>query len=226
MQKINRSIANCKKCRRLAEHRENVSIPTQPKKLRGTPYWSKAVPGFGDLNASILIVGLAPGLHGANRTGRPFTGDGAGILLYKSLYEMGWGTRPDVISKDDGLELTNVYISNIVKCVPPKNIPNGEEKNNCRSFLMEEMSKLKNLKTILFLGVTAHQELLKIFKDNKNPGFSLKIKDFPFKHGKTYKIENIPYLLTDCYHPSTYNVNTGVVNLQMMLDVFKKLKEL
>ena len=222
MLNINRAITNCKKCSRLVDHRENVNIPTQPKKLRGTPYWSKAVPGFGDLKASILIVGLAPGLHGANRTGRPFTGDGAGILLYKSLYEMGWGTRPDVISIDDGLKLTNVYISNIVKCVPPQNVPNGEEKNNCRSFLTEEMSKLKNLKTILALGATAHQELLKIFRDKDS---TIKMKDYPFKHGHTYQIKNTPYLLTDCYHPSTYNVNTGVINLNMMLNVFTGLKE-
>ncbi len=218
MDELNREVVGCMACFRLVEHRQAVNIPTQPKKWRGTSYWSKPVPGFGDLNAEILVVGLAPGLHGANRTGRPFTGDGAGIMLYKTLHAMGWASRPDVESADDGQTLTNVYITNIVKCVPPGNVPNGTEKNNCRPFLMREIKLLPALKYILALGGLAHNEMLKIFKAE---GIPLKMKDYPFVHGSSRTIPGTGLKLVDCYHPSTYNVNTGVINDEMMLDVLR-----
>lgn len=222
MKELHQKIILCDQCPRLVEYRSTVNGTRQPRKWRGTSYWGKPVPGFGDPEAEILIVGLAPGFHGANRTGRPFTGDGAGILLYKTLYKMGWGSIPDVTSKDDGLVLKHVYISNIVKCVPPKNIPTGQEKENCAPYLFRELSLLKNVKTILALGAVAHNEILRYLKKKK---IISSLKEYPFQHGAIYSFNSWHYSLANSYHPSTYNVNTGVLTENMFLDIFKELEK-
>jgi uracil-DNA glycosylase family 4 len=215
-------LIQCQKCPRLVTHRQHVEIKTQPRIWRGTDYWSKPVPGFGDTNAEILIVGLAPGLHGANRTGRPFTGDGAGIFLYRAIFEMGWSNRKDVESRKDGLKLKHVYISNIVKCAPPGNVPLKEEKENCQPYLKFEIQNLRNLKVLIALGSIAHQEILRILKKD---GIIQKLSDYRFQHGAIHQIPNWHLHIIDCYHPSTYNVNTGVLTFDMMMDVFKKAEK-
>lgn len=222
MHELNQKIIRCTRCQRLVQYRSTVDGTRQPRKWRGTPYWSKPVPGFGDPEAKILIVGLAPGFHGANRTGRPFTGDGAGILLYKTLYKMGWGSIAEVTSRDDGLNLKHVYISNIVKCVPPKNIPNGQEKENCSPYLFQELDYLKKVNTILALGAVAHNEILRNLKNKK---IISSLKNYPFKHGAIYSFDNWKYRLANSYHPSTYNVNTGVLTEEMFMDVFKQIEK-
>jgi uracil-DNA glycosylase len=198
---------DCALCPRLAafiaSHRE------------ANPDWHNApVPAFGGGDAWLLIVGLAPGLKGANRTGRPFTGDGAGDLLYPTLvdFDLAEGTydkRPD-----DGLTLKGVRITNAVRCVPPENKPTGLEAQTCRPFLLDEMAALKNLKVLLALGKIAHDAILSTFE--------LRKADYKFAHNARHTLPN-GFILADSYHCSRYNVNTGRLTPAMFADVFKGL---
>jgi len=173
------------------------------------------VPAFGPLTAKLLIVGLAPGLRGANRTGRPFTGDFAGQLLYPTLLKIGlahgtYGERPD-----DGLALVDARISNAVRCVPPQNKPDTVEIKTCNDFLSKEIAAMKNLKAILALGGIAHNAVLAALEQKRG--------SFPFAHAATHKLSN-GLLLTDSYHCSRLNTNTGRLTTKMFEDVVKGLK--
>ncbi len=214
-------LAECEKCPRLVEYRQKVN----PAKGRSrNEYWNRPVSGFGDLNARFCLVGLAPGAHGANRTGRPFTGDGAGDFMYPLLYEAGFANQPEAEHAEDGLVLSDLYIANAVKCVPPENKPKGEEFNNCRPWLAEELAALNSLQVVIALGRSAFDSCLKYFRA---AGLISRPADFPFSHAARFQIS--PELqLVACYHTSRYNVQTGRMTAPMFsrfLDEVKSLVE-
>jgi uracil-DNA glycosylase family 4 len=181
------------------------------------PDWHNApVPPFGGIDAKLLIVGLAPGLRGANRTARPFTGDFAGVLLYQTLLKFGLAQGSYGQSPDDGLKLIGARITNAVRCVPPQNKPEPSEFTNCRPFLVGEIAAMKNLKVIVALGKGAHDQVLRTL--NARPA-----KDFPFIHAAQHRLPN-GLLLADSYHCSRYNTNTGVLTTEMFERVFAQLK--
>lgn len=180
------------------------------------PDWHNApVPPFGGIDAKLLIVGLAPGLRGANRTARPFTGDYAGVLLYGTLLKFKLARGTYTQSPDDGLELVGTRISNAVRCVPPQNKPEPSEFVNCRPFLVGEIAAMKNLRAILALGKGAHDQVLRVM--NARPA-----KDYKFVHGAQYRLPD-GLTLADSYHCSRYNTNTGVLTTPMFESVFEKL---
>ncbi len=180
------------------------------------PTWSNApVPSFGPADARLLIVGLAPGLRGANRTGRPFTGDWAGDLLYATLLRFGFARGVYDERPDDSLELIDCRVTNAVRCVPPQNKPEPSEFTTCRPFLVGEIAAMKNLKAIVALGKGAHDQILRVL--NARPA-----KDYKFIHGAQYKLPN-GLILADSYHCSRYNTNTGVLTTPMFESVFEKL---
>lgn len=201
---------NCVLCPRLAAFRDDNAAKFPDK-------FNAPVPPFGALDAELLIVGLAPGLKGANFTGRPFTGDYAGDLLYATLLKFGLAKGIYDKHKDDGLELVNCRITNAVRCVPPQNKPTPEEERTCRPFLVEEIEAMPNLKTILSLGLVSHNAVLKTF--------GLKQSAFKFAHGAQHQISDT-LTLVDSYHCSRYNTNTGRLTIPMFEDVFEAIKRL
>lgn len=200
--------ADCALCPRLVEFRcdNQVKHPT---------FFNGAVPSFGDEQARMLVVGLAPGLKGANQTGRPFTGDYAGDLLFKCLHIMGWASGDYDKRPDDGFTLSDVMITNAVRCVPPQNKPIGEEVNNCRPFLISRMDCLPNLKVLLALGKIAHDTTIRTF--------GLRQVDYKFGHEAVHHLPN-GLTLVDSYHCSRYNVNTGVLTEEMFLSALNRVK--
>ncbi len=200
----------CRQCPRLAGFLDKVAA-------RNPGYYCRPVAPFGDQRAQLLIVGLAPGMHGANRTGRPFTGDYAGTLLYETLYRFGFSTQPVSKSADDDLRLVNCRITNAVKCLPPDNKPVGSEINTCNVFLAAELAQLRANSVILALGGIAHRAVIK--------AFALRQSQFPFGHAREYRAgEGI--CLLDSYHCSRYNTNTGRLTVEMFHAIFARAKEL
>lgn len=201
---------HCRRCKRLANYLAETrkSYPD---------YFSAPVPSFGDPKARLLIVGLAPGLHGANATGRPFTGDYAGILLYSTLHKFGFSNKAGSASRDDGLQLINCRITNAVRCVPPQNKPVGEEVNNCNPFLRDELQQMSAGSYVLALGTLAHNAVLK--------ALALKQSRFRFGHGHQHQLER-NMTLVDSYHCSRYNTQTRRLTEKMFHDVFRKLNKL
>lgn len=201
--------ANCTLCPRLVEFRE-------ANEAKFPSFFNGAVPSFGDENASILVIGLAPGLKGANQTGRPFTGDYAGDLLYKCLSAMGWAHGIYDKRPDDGFSLTNVMITNAVRCVPPQNKPIGSEINNCRPFLISRMATMPNLKVLFALGKIAHDTTLRTF--------GYKLSAYPFGHEAVHELPN-GLILVDSYHCSRYNVNTNRLTEEMFMNALNLVKK-
>lgn len=199
---------NCRRCPRLASHLDAV-------RTEYPHYHARPVPAFGDDNPRLLIVGLAPGLHGANRTGRPFTGDFAGILLYETLHQFGFSTAPVSASGADGLRLLDCRITNAVKCLPPENKPNTSEINQCNNYLKNELKAYSRLKLVLALGNIAHAAVLK--------SFSLKRSAFAFGHGSRHQLPN-GLMLYDSYHCSRYNTQTRRLTADMFHTVFASLR--
>lgn len=200
---------NCKMCPRLVAFRkENIE--------KFPDFFNGPVPAFGTLDAELLIVGLAPGLKGANRTGRPFTGDHAGDLLYPTLLKFGFAAGTYSSSIDDGLSMHKAIITNAVRCVPPQNKTIGEEENNCRPFLIEQIEKLPTIKIILALGGVAHKAVLTTYNEKKSA--------FKFAHNQIHTLSN-GLKLIDSYHCSRYNTNTGRLTTEMFEDVFKNIKQ-
>ncbi|HZO22352.1 MAG TPA: uracil-DNA glycosylase [Steroidobacteraceae bacterium] len=179
-------------------------------RARHPGYWARPVPSFGAARPRLLIVGLAPGMHGANRTGRPFTGDHAGILLYETLHELGLSTGPVSVAADDGLELRNARIANAVKCVPPENKPLPEEIRRCNAYLQAELASLRSVRVVLALGRIAHDSVLL--------AQGLKRSAFPFAHGQEHSLADGRYLI-DSYHCSRYNTQTRVLTAPMFKQV-------
>lgn len=201
---------DCNACPRLADFLGQVRIE-QPD------YFAKPVPPFGDPEAKLIIVGLAPGMHGANRTGRPFTGDHAGILLYQTLFKFGFANQPDALAIDDGLQLINCRITNAVKCLPPGNKPIGEEIKTCNQFLKQELQATTKGTLMLALGTVAHQSVLR--------AFDLKLSGYKFSHGGLHDMPGDRQLL-DSYHCSRYNTSTKRLTAPMFEDVFAKAKKI
>jgi len=202
--------ADCRRCPRLADFLADV-------KVQYPHYHAAPVAPFGDSNARLLIVGLAPGMHGANATGRPFTGDHAGILLYETLHKHGFSNQPQATSQDDGLVLQDCRITNAVKCLPPQNKPVGSEINTCNRFLGEELTGASAPSLIIALGSIAHQAVLKALK--------LRQKDFPFAHAAEHQLGEELQLL-DSYHCSRYNTQTRRLTPKMFNQVFRRAKRL
>lgn len=201
---------NCRRCPRLAVLLKQV-------REQYPQYHAAPVSPFGDPMARLLIVGLAPGMHGANATGRPFTGDHAGILLYETLHANGFSNQSQATSPDDGLELHGCRITNAVKCLPPQNKPVGSEINTCNRFLSAELDMLPTSAVIMALGSIAHQAVLK--------GFQQRQKAFPFAHGALHKLPGGKYLL-DSYHCSRYNTQTRRLTPAMFNRVFRHARRL
>jgi len=201
---------SCRKCHRLATFLDDV-------KKQHAEYFAAPVPAFGAKNAKLLIVGLAPGMHGANRTGRPFTGDYAGVLLYQTLFDFGFATKNESISADDGLKLKNCRITNAVKCLPPQNKPTGDEINICNAYLTEELNELKKGSVIIALGSIAHNAVLKAQK--------LKLSQFKFAHNARHDVSD-KLILLDSYHCSRYNTQTKRLTAKMFADVFSQAQTL
>ena len=217
--KLNKTIVNCKKCPRLINYIKKISSEKRKQNINET-YWGKPVTGFGDRNAKLLILGLAPAAHGGTRTGRPFTGDKSSDFLFKCLFKTKISNLPYSLNLQDGLRLKSTYITNILKCVPPGDKPMIEELNNCSEYFKSEISNLKNLNTIVTLGKVAFDNCIKFYK--KNYKFPKKLK---FEHGKIHLLPNNVKLIS-CYHPSPRNVNTKIISEAMMLKLFKKAKKL
>jgi uracil-DNA glycosylase family 4 len=186
-------------------------------KLTYPAYYARPVAPFGDPNAELLIVGLAPGMHGANATGRPFTGDFAGILLYETLFEFGYSNKPTSESVADGLQLKNCRITNAVKCLPPQNKPLPEEITQCNSYLAAELATLSKSAVILALGTIAHQSVLK--------AYGLKISSAKFAHNVCHTLPN-GRKLVDSYHCSRYNTQTNRLTKNSFADVFRTVGQL
>lgn len=210
-------LCGCRRCGRLVAHM--AALPPR-KGLTRDDYWNRPVPGFGDPLARICLVGLAPGAHGANRTGRPFTGDGAGDFMYPLLHQAGYASQPQVLSADDGLQLQDLYITNAVKCLPPENLPRPEEYTACRPFLATELAALPRLRVVLALGQGAYSSCLRLFKAQGKIG---RLSDHPFAHGVECQIPAGP-LLVGCYHTSRYNVQTGRMTPKLFLDLLARVR--
>ena len=181
-------------------------------------YWGKPVPGYGDDNSKLLILGLAPAAHGGNRTGRVFTGDKSADFLFKCMHAAGLANQPESISFDDGLKL-NGFMSVAVKCVPPGDKPTAEERNNCASHLANEIKCLPNMKIVLGLGKIGFESFLHYTRKS----YDIKMKDFQFKHGVGYELPS-GVTLYGAYHPSPRNVNTKRITFDMMVKFLKNLK--
>lgn len=217
--KLNKTIVNCKKCPRLINFIKKISSEKRKQNINET-YWGKPVTGFGDKNAKLLILGLAPAAHGGTRTGRPFTGDKSSDFLFKCLYKTKISNQPYSLNLKDGLNLNFTYITNILKCVPPEDKPLSNEISNCSNFFDKEILFLKNLKVIVTLGKVAFDNSVKLYKQK----FNIEQK-FIFKHNKIHKLPNGLIILSS-YHPSPRNVNTKLISEKMMIKLFKKAKRL
>ena len=207
---LEKRIPLCRKCPRLVRYLAEI-------KKQFPTYWCRPVPGFGDPKAQILLMGLAPGRFGSNRTGRMFTGDASGDFLYPVLHEVGLATRPKATAMNDRLKLKNAFITAVTRCAPPQNKPKPEEIKNCRPYLEEELKLLSDLKVVVALGKIAHDEYLRI-RLKKEGG---RLNDFPFRHGAVYQFKTEPKVLIDTYHPSRQNTNTGKLTREMFLKIFK-----
>ena len=218
---ISRDVVACVRCPRLRAHCMEVSR-TKRAAYRDETYWGKPVPGFGDPNASLVLIGLAPGAHGANRTGRIFTGDRSGDWLYGELFRQGLASRPDSRRADDGLELDGVYISAAGRCAPPGNKPMPEELDRCREYLVRELQALPNARVLLALGGIAFDAILKARRALGRPPMAPKPT---FAHGAAFPLPEGGWLLAS-YHPSQQNTSTGKLTEAMWRAVFTSAMDL
>lgn len=217
LNKINQEIISCFKCQRLVAWREEVAR-VKRKAYRDQEYWGRAVPGFGDPNARVLVVGLAPGAHGSNRTGRVFTGDASGGFLFPALYRAGFANQPQAESKDDGLRLHDLYICAVAHCVPPDNKPVPAELDNCEPYLVRTL-KLLQPRVIVCLGRIAFERILRIYSV-RNPAWK-------FGHGALYQLDASHCTWVLCsYHPSQQNTLTGRLTAPMFDEVWTKARSL
>jgi uracil-DNA glycosylase len=219
---IEQEVISCRRCPRLVEHCTEIGR-VKRRAYRDWEYWAKPVPAFGDPNARVLILGLAPGAHGSNRTGRPFTGDGSGVTLYRVLHRAGFASQPDSRSRDDGLRLVDAYITAAVRCAPPGNKPAPEEIRRCRPFVERELLSLPGLRVVVALGKIAFDVYLSILRDR---GVIRSRSPFVFGHNRVHRIvPELPVLISS-YHPSQQNTSTGKLTEKMLLDVFRRAKKI
>ncbi len=218
---VNRAIVACTRCPRLRAYCERVAREKK-REFSDWEYWGKPVPGLGDPQARLLVVGLAPAAHGANRTGRMFTGDSSGNWLYQALYRYGFASQPTAVARDDGLKLTDCYISAVARCAPPGNKPTLAELERCRPYLEAELRLLQRLRVVVTLGRVAHDGWLKAagwwtrLAPRERPAFA---------HGAVATLPDGTMVLSS-YHPSRQNTNTGKLTRPMWHAVFRKARRL
>jgi uracil-DNA glycosylase family 4 len=210
---LDKKIQNCTKCPRLSLYIKEIA-KIKVRRFQDQLYWGKPLSGFGDINAKLLIVGLAPAAHGGNRTGRMFTGDSSGDWLAKALYKNGFSSKPTSEAKNDGQVLNNAYITAAIRCAPPQNKPTREEMQNCFDYLQQEFKILKNVTVILCLGKIAYDTTCKL----------LQIKPEKFGHNKLFEHDRIKILTS--YHPSKQNTQTGRLTWKQWSAVFQKAKQM
>jgi uracil-DNA glycosylase family 4 len=218
---LNGEVTDCRKCARLVEYRERIAREKR-RAYRDQEYWGRGVPGFGDVNASVLVLGLAPGAHGSNRTGRPFTGDGSGNFMYPVLHRTGYASQPNGTHRGDGMKLADLYITAAVRCAPPANKPTPQEIANCSGFLDRELSSLKRVRVVVALGHIGFDAYLAYLKRR---GFALRKADYAFAHGRDYQMPDGRILLAS-YHPSLQNTNTGKLTEAMFTEIFRRARAL
>jgi uracil-DNA glycosylase family 4 len=218
---LNREVVACSLCPRLVAYRRQVAREKR-RAYRSWDYWGKPVPGFGDPEARVLILGLAPGAHGSNRTGRPFTGDASGNFMYPVLYETGFSNQPTATDREDGLKLRGLYITAAVRCAPPANKPLPLELANCAPYLARELDGLKKVRVVVALGKIGFDAYLNFLKSR---GLLKSKKDFVFRHGAAYKMPDGKTLLAS-YHPSNQNTQTGKLTRAMFVRIFKEAARL
>ena len=217
--KLDKTIIKCKKCPRLIKFSKRISIEKRKKNINEV-YWGKPVPGFGDTNAKLMIIGLAPAAHGGTRTGRAFICDKSGNFLFKCLHSARISNQSTSIHLKDSLQLNKTYITNILKCVPPGDKPLTSELRNCSNYFDTEISFLKDLKVIVALGKVAFDNCIQFYKKNYQID-----KKMIFKHGQKFNLPDGKTLIA-CYHPSPRNVNTKIINSRMMKNLFIKAKKI
>ena len=205
-------LAGCRLCPRLAEYREQVAREKR-RAYRDEEYWGAPLPGFGDPEARLLLVGLAPGAHGSNRTGRMFTGDASGDFLYPALHRAGLANQPTASHRGDGMRLRGVWITASARCVPPGNKPRPDELRNCRRWLEHDFRGLPQLRALKALGRIGHDSVLRLYRAR---GLRLRLSEFPFAHGSVHRLDQVDGAdavgavpLIDAYHVSFQNTNTG-----------------
>ncbi|MGB9073551.1 MAG: uracil-DNA glycosylase [Terriglobales bacterium] len=218
---LNREVVACARCPRLVAYREKIARERR-RAYRDWTYWGKPVPGFGDPHARVLVLGLAPGAHGSNRTGRPFTGDASGNFMYPVLYETAFANQPTATDRNDGLVLTDVYITAAARCAPPANKPLPQELANCAPYLERELEGLKNLRVIVALGRIGFDAYLNYLKRRKLIAGK---REYPFRHGAEYTLPDGRTLLAS-YHPSNQNTQTGKLTKGMFRKIFRRAREL
>ena len=211
---LNQAVTACRLCPRLVEWRERAATEKRAA-FRDEHYWGKAVPSFGSPDARILVVGLAPAAHGANRTGRMFTGDRSGDWLYRAIWQAGLANQAEAASADDGLELLGVRITSIVRCAPPENKPTVEERNRCLPYLRRELELLSELRVIVCLGSFAWENCARELGVRPRPKFA---------HGLEHRVEGLTVICS--YHPSQRNTFTGLLTEQMLAQIFQRASEL
>jgi uracil-DNA glycosylase family 4 len=222
LQILTREVIACERCPRLREYCEQVA-KTKRRAFRDWVYWGKPVPGFGDPKARLLVIGLAPAAHGGNRTGRVFTDDRSGDFLFRALYETGFASQPESVSRDDGLQLEGAYINAAVRCAPPDNKPNPQEFRNCRGYLEGELDLLKDLRVVVALGKIAFDAYLGILRDR---GVIRSRSAFTFGHDREHHIAPDSPVLISSYHPSQQNTSTGKLTADMLRAVFERSRRL
>jgi uracil-DNA glycosylase family 4 len=215
---VQAEVVSCFKCPRLVAWREE-SARNPPARFREEDYWARPVPGFGDPDAWLLVVGLAPAAHGGNRTGRIFTGDRSGDWLFRALYRAGFANQPTSEHRDDGLRLSGCYIAAAVRCAPPDNRPLPSERANCLPYLVREIGLLPNLEVIVALGSIAWEAAMAGLREN---GVSIPSPKPRFGHGMEYRLDR--YRLVGSYHPSPQNTNTGRLTEEALDAVFGGLR--
>jgi uracil-DNA glycosylase len=218
---LNARIVACELCPRLRAYCQEVAR-VRRRAYADWEYWGRPVPSFGDPAARVLALGLAPGAHGSNRTGRPFTGDGSGDFLYPVLQEAGFASQARAFSRDDGMKLSGLWINSVARCAPPGNKPTPEELRNCAPWLDEELTLLHNLRVVVCLGRIAFEGLLghaqRTRQINSRSGYT-------FRHGAEFVLPGGLHVVTS-FHPSLQNTNTGKLTRPMLLDIFKRAREL
>jgi uracil-DNA glycosylase len=226
---LNQEVIACTRCPRLVAYREQVAREKR-RAYRAWDYWGKPVPGFGDPKARVLIMGLAPGAHGSNRTGRPFTGDASGNFMYPVLYETGFASQPTATDRNDGLKLKDLYITAAIRCAPPDNKPTPQELATCEPFLDREITGLENVKVVVALGKIGFDAYLNHVKrrqahpsakDAEGRSTRFSKKGYVFKHGASYRLPDGKTLLAS-YHPSNQNTQTGKLTRKMFVKIFQE----
>ncbi len=218
---LNARVVACERCPRLRAYCEGIAREKR-RAYRHEEYWGKPVPSFGDPEARVLLLGLAPGAHGSNRTGRPFTGDGSGAFLYPLLWEAGFASQPHATARGDGMRLSGAAITSVVRCAPPDNKPTGEELRNCAPYLDEELALLPQLRVVLALGKIAFDGYTAYLQ---RTGAISRRSAYSFSHGAEYRLPRGGWLM-GTYHPSLQNTNTGRLTAPMLLRVLARAREL